>query len=46
MGNATYNFPCKKNKTLEVGISVSTYNTNHSTVSKQQLNQKKVKLAK
>jgi hypothetical protein len=48
MGNATYNFPCpppKKNP-LEHGNSVSTYNTNHSTISKQQLNQKKVKIAK
>jgi len=47
MGNATYNFPCQKKKPpLELGIPVSTYNTNHSTVSKQQLNQKKVKIAK
>jgi len=36
----------KKKNPLELGISVSPYNTNHSTVSKQQLNQKKVKIAK
>jgi hypothetical protein len=46
MGNATYHFPCKKKTPLELGISVSTYDTNHSTVSKLQRNQKNVKIAK